>query len=87
MFMVSIRGQETNNNLALMALTTIASFMLIKTVLSEEDNHSIIFMTLGMAMAIAWRDKVKSGALTKAAPSKASLSRPTLNRPIRDSIA
>ena len=87
MFMVSIRGQETNNNLALMALTTIASFLLIKTVLSEEDNHSIIFMTLGMAMAVAWRDKVKSGALTKAAPSKASLSRPSLNRPIRDSIA
>jgi len=84
--MVSIRGRETNNNLALMALTTIASFLLIKTVLSEEDNHSIIFMTLGMAMAIAWHDKVKSGKASLA-PAKSLSPRASLGRPIRDSVA
>jgi hypothetical protein len=69
-----------------MALTTIASFLLIKTVLSEEDNHSIIFMTLGMAMAIAWHDKVKSGKASPA-PAKSLSPRASLGRPIRDSVA
>jgi hypothetical protein len=56
MFMISIRDVEQNNNLALVALTTFASYVLIKAVLSEEDNHSTIFMMLGFAMAVMWRE-------------------------------
>ncbi len=59
MFMISIRDIDRNNNMALVALTTFASFVMIKAVLSEEDNHSMIFMMLGFAMAIIWREKAK----------------------------
>jgi hypothetical protein len=61
MFMISIRDVDRNSNLALLAMTTFAMFVIIKAVLSEEDNHSMIFAMMGMAMSIIWRDKEKRG--------------------------
>jgi hypothetical protein len=66
-FMIAIRDVTRDNNIALVILTTLTSFLMIKGVLSEDDNHSIAFLMLGMLMALLWR---QGGAFSKE-PAKA----------------
>lgn len=75
MFMTSIRGIGENNNHALTVMTALTAFILIKSVLSEEDNHSVAFMLLGMAIAIRWRDQQTVTTDTHWQDSQAHLSR------------
>ena len=58
-FMISVRDQGEDNNRALVVMTTLVSFIILKTVLSEEDNHSLLFMLLGMTVALMWRERQK----------------------------
>lgn len=58
-FMISVRGQGEDNNRALVIMTTLVSFIVVKTVLSEEDNHSLLFVLLGMTVALMWRERQK----------------------------
>lgn len=56
-FMLAIKGIARDNNIALMILTTLTSFLVIKGVLSEDDNHALIYLLLGMLVALLWRQK------------------------------
>lgn len=60
-FMMAIKDDTRDNNIALVILSTLTSFLVIKGVLSEDDNHSLIFMMLGILMGIIWRQKKKEG--------------------------
>jgi len=75
MFMISIRDVDEDNNRALTVMTALAVFVLLKTVLSEEDNHSMVFMMLGLAVALMWRDKQVVREDTYWANTQAHLSR------------
>jgi hypothetical protein len=68
-FMISIRDVTRDNNIALVILTTVTSFLIIKGVLSEDDNHAIPFIMMGMLMAVLWR---QGGAFTKDAATNSS---------------
>lgn len=59
-FMISIRDVKADNNRALVVMTILTVFIFIKTVLSEEDNHSLLFILLGATMGLMWREKMKS---------------------------
>jgi hypothetical protein len=59
-FMIAIRDQGEDNNRALVVMTILVAFILVKTVLSEEDNHSLLFILLGMTVALMWREKQKA---------------------------
>jgi hypothetical protein len=75
MFMITIRDVDEDNNQALTVLTALTAFILIKTVMSEEDNHSVAFMLLALAVAICWRDRAKVRVDTHWQNSQAHLSR------------
>ncbi len=45
-------GRGEDHDQALLIAVILSTFLLIKTVLSEEDNHSLIFILLGMSIAL-----------------------------------
>jgi hypothetical protein len=61
-------GDDEEAWLIVPAAIALANFVVIKSVFSQEDNHSIVFMILGMVVALSSR--------FKAAPEKAVASTP-----------
>lgn len=59
-FMIAVRDQGEDNNRALAIMTILVSFIIGKTVLSEEDNHSVLFILLGITMALMWKEEQKA---------------------------
>lgn len=74
-FMLCIKGVGRDNNIALLILTMLTSFLVIKGVLSEDDNHSLLFIVLGLLMALLWRQKQKSNEETRPAAFKPGFTR------------
>ena len=47
-------------------IVMLAQFLFIKTVLSQEENHSILFMIYGAMFALFWRQKQREAAALSA---------------------
>jgi O-antigen ligase len=60
-----------------------AAFLVIKWVFSQEDNHSIIFMMLGMVSALVWRHA--RAAVQPTIEEAAEILRPALKAVLRPS--
>lgn len=67
-FMIAVRDQGEDNNRALAIMTILVSFIIGKTVLSEEDNHSVLFILLGITMALMWKEEQKARLKAGTAP-------------------
>lgn len=66
MALLKSRDQET----ALLAplIIALANFLLIKSVFSQQDNHPLIFMMLGIVVALVWRVRQQERAANPAHP-------------------
>jgi hypothetical protein len=47
-------------------IVMLAQFLFIKTVLSQEENHSILFMIYGAILALCWRLKQRESSALSA---------------------
>jgi len=59
---------NSESSLLIPIAVTLLNFVVIKSVFAQQDNHSIIFMVLGMLVALIWRDQnqMKSESATTA---------------------
>jgi hypothetical protein len=64
---LSVKTTDVEQNLLVPIATSLAVFLFTSSVLSETDNHPIIFMLMGMAVALVHRSRQSNGA-TAAAP-------------------
>ena len=91
--LVGVIGNKTNDrDAALLTPLTVAltNFFVIKAVFSQQDNHPLYFMMLGMLVALVWRSQqqqatAKAAAAESPAPAYGAprrLSRPAV-RPDR----
>jgi len=54
---LSSRPLNNESSLLIPIAVTLLNFVVIKSVFAQQDNHSIIFMVLGMLVALIWRSK------------------------------
>ncbi|HEY1928464.1 MAG TPA: O-antigen ligase family protein [Caulobacteraceae bacterium] len=78
-------GDDEETSLIVPAAVALANFVVIKSVFSQEDNHSIVFMILGMLIALSSRLKnvaEPATASARAQPRRAvgQVRRPSLAR-------
>ena len=80
-----VLGEDEEASLVVPAGIAMANFVVIKSVFSQEDNHSIVFMILGMLIALSARLKRSPEpalARTRAQPRRVlgQVRRPSLAR-------
>jgi hypothetical protein len=80
---ISLPDQEAEPALVIPASIALAAFLVIKSVYSNTDNHSLSFMLVGMVCALIYRARQQTGAsatVPAAAPAAADLERGVLAR-------
>ncbi len=61
---------KSENALLIPIAVTLLNFIVIKSVFSQEDNHPIIFMLLGMLAALTWRMRNAPETITQQIPAR-----------------
>lgn len=69
-YSLSSRPLKDESSLLIPIAVTLLNFVVIKSVFAQQDNHPIIFMVLGMLVALIWRDQNQRKLETKAATNR-----------------
>ena len=56
---LTMKNSRKLNDQALTILVMLSCYLLIKTVLSQENNHALVFIAMGIAMALFRRDAIE----------------------------
>lgn len=73
-YTLSSRPLKDESSLLIPIAVTLLNFVVVKSVFAQQDNHPIIFMILGMLVALVWRDRNQQKLESKATTNRLSKS-------------